>query len=102
MATLVELRHLCLLMSAGSMVYPKRGAMLSSSVRCTLYLLLGFALRRLGRDLLRGTTTHSHIYPSTHELSRQPSPLLRTLPGHFPVRTNPLKDKQASPRICCI
>ncbi|HYP21051.1 MAG TPA: hypothetical protein VEY08_13340 [Chloroflexia bacterium] len=100
MATPVELRHLCLLLSAGSMVYHKRGATLPAAVRCALYLLLAFALRRgnLGRDLLRGTTSHSHNYPSTHP--RRPSHPTFTSRWAAPLFTQ--KDKHGSPHPSCI
>jgi hypothetical protein len=102
MATPVELRHLCLLLSAGSMVYRKRGATLPAGVRCALYLLLAFALRRgnLGRDLLRGTTYPSHNYPTTPTaLTRRTSHLLITTRSWSAYLI--LKDKQGSPHLSC-
>lgn len=100
MATPVELRHLCLLLSAGSMVYHKRGATLPAAVRCALYLLLAFALRRgnLGRDLLRGTHSHSHTYPSNHP--RRPAHPTFTSRWAAPLITH--KDKHGSPHPSCI
>ena len=100
MATPVELRHLCLLLSAGSLVYGKRGALLPASMRCALYLLFAFALRRgnLGRDLLRGTISRPHSYPSTPH--RRPSAFLslRTLASPLSLQI----DKHGPPHLICI
>jgi hypothetical protein len=100
MATPVELRHLCLLLSAGSMVYHKRGATLPAAMRCALYLLLAFALRRgnLGRDLLRGATSHSHHYPA----APRPRPSLRTTLTRWAAPLTFRKDKHGSPYLSCI
>ena len=98
MATPGELRHLCLLLSAGSMVYQKRGATLPAAVRCALYLLLAFALRRLGRDLLRGTTSHTHNYPPTRDL--RSSHRAFTIRWEAPLLIQ--KDKHGSPYLSCI
>ena len=100
MATPVELRHLCLLLSAGSMVYHKRGATLPAAVRCALYLLLAFALRRasLGRDLLRGTTSHPHNYSSTP----RPRPSYRTILIRWAAPLTLQKDKHGSLHLSCI
>jgi hypothetical protein len=104
MATPVELRHLCLLLSAGSLVYRVRGALLPASVRCALYLLLAFALRRgnLGRDLLRGTTYHFHGYPSTPQ--RHPTSFLahRTPTALRATPLMPKIGKHGSPHLSCI
>ena len=103
MATPAELRHLCLLLAAGGMLYPKRGAMLSSSVRCALYFLVAFALRRsnLGRDLLRGTTPRTQTFPSTANRTASPIALLHTLAGRIGALLVTPIGKQASPYICC-
>ena len=104
MATPVELRHLCLLLSAGSMVYHKRGATLPAAVRCALYLLLAFALRRgnLGRDLLRGTTSHSHHYPSTLQRRHALLASLHNIATRLAPPFTTQRDNQSFPHFSCI
>lgn len=99
MATVVELRHLCLLMAAGGMVYGKRGAMLPASVRCALYMIVAFALRRgkLGRDLLRGTPSHSQSFSPKDDRSPAPYMRARAFVERLGVRFNILKDEQGLP-----
>jgi hypothetical protein len=103
MATPAELRHLCLLLAAGGTLYPKRGVMLPSSVRCALYLLVAFALRRgnRGRDLLRGTTPRTQTFPSTVNRTHSHIALLHTIANHMGALLVTSIGKQASPYICC-
>lgn len=102
MATPAELRHLCLLLAAGGMVYRKRGAVLPTSVRCALYLLIAFALRRgnRGRDLLRGQP-QSQDYSSTRERPTSAVTRLCAFAANLGRLTNPLIDKQISPYLRC-
>ncbi len=104
MATPVELRHLCLLLAAGGMVYRKGGAMLPASVRCALYMLVAFALRRgnLGRELLRGTPSHSHSF-ACGERTQWPSNLLHDPSERTAMRplVLNLNGKRAFPYACC-
>ncbi|HEY0072370.1 MAG TPA: hypothetical protein VGE04_20615 [Chloroflexia bacterium] len=103
MATPAELRHLCLLLAAGGMLYPRRGATLPSSVRCALYLLVAFALRRgnLGRDTLRGTSPRTQAFPSTAGRAVSPFVRLRTVAGRMGALLVTPIGKQASPYVCC-
>ncbi len=103
MATTVELQHLCLMVAAGGMVYGKRGAMLPPSVRCALYMLVAFALRRgnIGRDLMRGTPSHPQRFSPRDD---RPSSAL-TRPHRAVERlTAPfdmMKDKRGLPYTSC-
>lgn len=100
---MVELRHLCLLLAAGGMVYGKRGAMLPASVRCALYMIVAFALRRgkLGRDSLRGTPSHGQNFSPKDDLSPAPSTRARALAERLDARFSILTDKQGLPYLCC-
>ena len=100
---MVELRHLCLLMAAGGMVYGKRGAMLPASVRCALYMIVAFALRRgkLGRDLLRGTPSHRQTFSPKDDLSPASSRRARAFAERLDARFSILTDKQGLPYPCC-
>jgi hypothetical protein len=103
MATAVELRHLCLLLAAGGMVYGKRGAMLPAPVRCALYMIVAFALRRgkLGRDVLRGTPSHTH---RSSPKDRSPQAVYVQFRGYterLVARFSIFKDKQGLPYPCC-
>jgi hypothetical protein len=97
----VELRHLCLLLAAGGMVYGKRGAMLPASVHCALYMIVAFALRRgkLGRDLLRGTPSQWQRFSPKDDLS--PASSTRAFAERLDVRFSILTDKQGLPYPCC-
>ncbi|MDQ5823662.1 MAG: hypothetical protein M3441_05535 [Chloroflexota bacterium] len=103
MATVVELRHLCLLLAAGGMVYGKRGAMLPASVRCALYMIVAFALRRgkLGRDLLRGTPSHGQNFSPKDDPSPAPYMRAHDIAERLSVRFSILKDKQGLPYPGC-
>lgn len=100
---MVELRHLCLLLAAGGMVYGKRGAMLPAAVRCALYMIVAFALRRgkLGRDLLRGTLSHTREYSSRDDRSLAPSVRAHISVERLGDRFTILKDKQGLPHPRC-
>ncbi len=103
MATAVELRHLCLFLAAGGMVYGKRRAMLPASVRCALYMVVAFALRRgnLGRDVLRGTPSHDRSFPRGYNRPMTPSKPVRTFAERLSSLFSISRDKQGLPYPCC-
>ncbi|MEA2574859.1 MAG: hypothetical protein QOH93_2157 [Chloroflexia bacterium] len=77
--------------------------MLPASVRCALYMIVAFALRRgkLGRELLRGTPSQVHNFPHD-DRHLSPSALLRGFADRPGFPSSILKDKQGLPYPCCI
>lgn len=103
MATPAELQHLCLFLAAGGMAYGKRGSRLPASVRCALYMLVAFSLRRgnLGRDLLRGNSTQSRPRSSISVRSLIESPAFHSLSVRVAGFLFPPQDKARPLAICC-
>ncbi len=103
MATTVELRHLCLMVAAGGMVYGNRGAMLPPSVRCALYMLVAFALRRgnIGRDLMRGTPSHPQRFSPKDDRPQSAATLPHGAVERLGATIDMMKDKRGLPYPCC-
>ncbi len=103
MATPVELLHLCLPVAAGGVAYRKWGVMLPSGVRVALYMLAAFALRRgnLGRDVLRGPSSHAHRYSAGDDRSPWLSRVRYARVARHGTGPDILKDKRGLPYPCC-
>ncbi len=104
MPTSQELRHLCLLIAAGRTVYDNgRAGAKASALRCALYMLIAFALRRsnIGRRHLRGTAQRAKS-PVRRSLSSRAYIVLAGTLTRSLARLTPKPLKRGSFAICGI